>query len=153
MSQHSSNYRCRAPRPANTYQQGYDQGYGGHRGGGAGGYGGGDYRDQGYQQQGQGYDDGGFKRDGPPRGPDDWDCWICGNMNFARRMACKKCEYDKDKCLPKKGAKNARPGDWLCMECQSVNFADKENCFECQADRKMSSNERVLESLKKYAGQ
>ena len=29
------------------------------------------------------------------RRPGDWDCGRCGNMNYARRDTCNKCQADK----------------------------------------------------------
>ncbi|KAJ9441265.1 RNA-binding protein cabeza [Diplonema papillatum] len=101
-----------------------------------------------YQPQQQGYQSQ-ATYSAQQRGPDDWDCWICGNMNFARRTSCKLCGHDKDKCLPKKGAENAKPGDWLCMACQQVNYSYRQTCLNCNGSREVLSNELVLERLTK----
>jgi len=33
---------------------------------------------------------------GTGRRPGDWDCWRCGNINFAMREACNKCQLSKE---------------------------------------------------------
>eukprot|EP01064_Diplonema_japonicum_P031235 TRINITY_DN5522_c0_g2_i1.p1 TRINITY_DN5522_c0_g2~~TRINITY_DN5522_c0_g2_i1.p1 ORF type:complete len:367 (+),score=75.99 TRINITY_DN5522_c0_g2_i1:911-2011(+) len=92
-----------------------------------------------------------MKHAGGPQDPmADWDCWVCGHLNYAKRMQCKTCETEKDKALPRSGGGTPRPGDWFCMACQNVNFSRRQECKMCTAPRTTSSNEIVLQRLRGF---
>eukprot|EP01060_Flectonema_neradi_P000403 TRINITY_DN10262_c0_g1_i3.p1 TRINITY_DN10262_c0_g1~~TRINITY_DN10262_c0_g1_i3.p1 ORF type:complete len:410 (+),score=87.36 TRINITY_DN10262_c0_g1_i3:45-1232(+) len=78
----------------------------------------------------------------------EWDCWVCGNLNFAKRSKCKSCETEREKALPRSGGGVPRPGDWFCMSCQNVNFSKRHECKICNSPRSTSSNELVLQRLR-----
>lgn len=80
--------------------------------------------------------------------PGDWDCWVCGEQNFASRTECRKCQTLKEKAQPRLGGATARPGDWLCMQCQNVNFSSRDTCKSCGADRATHSNEQILKRVR-----
>lgn len=61
--------------------------------------------------------------------PGDWQCYSCGNNNFASRDACNRCGIPKTTFIAKSGM---RPGDWLCPSCQNHNYASRAACTKCQ---------------------
>ena len=60
----------------------------------------------------------------------DWICFGCGNVNWADKEACNKCQIKKTTWLPKNGM---HPGDWICRNCDNFNYTDVANCMKCQA--------------------
>ncbi|KAL6056298.1 Zinc finger Ran-binding domain-containing protein 2 [Balamuthia mandrillaris] len=95
----------------------------------------------------------GFRREG------DWDCALCGDMNFAHRDQCRKCGAPKeggdaealgenatDTTPPQQNftptLSNFKPGDWVCSNCQDVNFASRSICRKCQSPHPQHSNAR-----------
>jgi len=78
---------------------------------------------------------------GPPVGkPGDWMCPNCGDHNFARNMACRKCGTPKPDMggidpyngQPSQGFQ-MKPGDWNCSQCGDLNFARNAQCRRCGA--------------------
>lgn len=83
-----------------------------------------------------------------------WSCQQCGNVNFAARTACNRCQTPQagggavervgwqpgPPAMPKGcgGGKGGAPvpgqdGNWQCPQCQNVNFAIRTVCNRCQA--------------------
>ncbi|KAH3764222.1 RNA-binding protein cabeza [Pelomyxa schiedti] len=66
------------------------------------------------------------------RKPGDWVC-ACGELNFASRSACRRCQTQKSfsassSVTPKPGP--VKPGDWKCS-CSEINFASRTVCRFC----------------------
>merc|ERR1711920_1176593 len=99
---------------------GMDGGMGGG-GCGSGGYGGGD---------------GGYGGDGKGKGKSkefreragDWICPSCGNVCFATRVECNRCQAPRPMNVERKGMK---PGDWICGNCGDLVFSWKNSCKMC----------------------
>eukprot|EP00759_Apiculatamorpha_spiralis_P011307 PhF_6_TR18703/c1_g1_i1/m.27333 len=99
--------KCDAPRvggfvsgtPTNNNGGGGGRGGRGGQGGRGGGYGGGR--------------------------PGDWNC-PCGEMNFASRNQCRRCNG------PRSLQVRGRPGDWTCS-CGELNFANRTQCRQCDS--------------------
>jgi len=87
---------------------------------------------------------GGFQQSfaqGAPK-PGDWNC-SCGELNFAKYMACRRCRKVKDFGNDQRGgfqsdARSAlpqgviqKPGDWNCA-CGELNFARNQICRKCK---------------------
>merc|ERR1711972_687943 len=60
--------------------------------------------------------------------PGDWACPACGDHQFARNSACRKCGQEKPDGA---GADNLAPGDWLCPACKDHQFARNAQCRRC----------------------
>jgi len=67
--------------------------------------------------------------------PGDWNCVVCGRLNFAHRRCCISC-----KTVPALASKNnltasssvpMKPGDWNCA-CGELNFARNQACRKCR---------------------
>lgn len=96
---------------------------------------------------------------GPPvAGVDgNWSCSQCGNINFAHRVACNRCQAPK----PPIGGRAPRlasmapvagiDGNWECPLCRNVNFGHREACNRCQLPRPLDDAE-VGEELDPDAG-
>jgi len=79
-----------------------------------------------------------------PKQPGDWDCPLCGNMNFSRRNTCngkagsgtcgeeKKPEYVRVG-VPKD--QNNEKKDWDCNKCGNNNYSYRDRCNKCGVDR------------------
>ncbi|XP_071706071.1 ranBP2-type zinc finger protein At1g67325-like [Rutidosis leptorrhynchoides] len=94
------------------------------------------------------------KKDGPRE--NDWECPICGNINFAFRTVCnlRKCGtpkpgtqvYGADMRGPKPG-KSSRDqtdmpeGSWKCDKCNNINYPFRTKCNgrDCGADKPLDS--------------
>jgi len=56
----------------------------------------------------------------------DWNCSVCGELNFANRQTCRRCIKGTDKPPPYK-----KQGDWNCSVCGELNFANRQTCRRC----------------------
>jgi len=65
--------------------------------------------------------------------PDDWICQECGDHQFAKNLACRKCGVPK----PKTSTNHivAKKGDWICPGCQDVQFERNMMCRRCSTPR------------------
>jgi len=87
-----------------------------------------------------------------------WQCTACGNVNFANRDACNRCNSPKPAAAgngwgpggwgaaggKSKGGKGGVPvagvdGNWACSQCGNVNFAVREACNRCGAPKYQSA--------------
>mmetsp|Transcript_23928 Transcript_23928/g.59640 ORF Transcript_23928/g.59640 Transcript_23928/m.59640 type:complete len:527 (-) Transcript_23928:102-1682(-) len=63
--------------------------------------------------------------------PEDWMCRECGDHQFARNLACRKCGAPR----PKVSSNNisSKLGDWICpnLNCQDVQFERNASCRRC----------------------
>lgn len=105
---------------------------------------------------------------GPPiAGVDgNWKCNMCGNVNFAIREACNRCQAPRSAAeAPTFGApafggctgggkgKGKGPpvagvdGNWACPGCGNVNFAMREFCNRCQAPKPKEDQFASFESF------
>jgi len=66
--------------------------------------------------------------------PGDWMCPSCNDLNFARNVACRKCNTTK----PESGMTGhivAKPGDWTCPSCKDLQYAKNAVCRLCLTPR------------------
>merc|ERR1719424_2163327 len=62
--------------------------------------------------------------------PGDWLCPSCGDLQFARNTACRKCGADKGdnpEYVGKHGG-GKDGGDWLCSSCGDLQFGRNAAC-------------------------
>lgn len=88
------------------------------------------------------------KRGRPVAGVDgNWACGSCGNVNFAHRDMCNRCNNPKEQgtweqqpegqpTWEQPMRKRGRPvagvdGNWACGSCGNVNFAQRTSCNRC----------------------
>lgn len=73
----------------------------------------------------------------------DWNC-DCGEMNFASRFACRKCNKERSSnisistSIPTSSA-NGRAGDWNCDRGE-MNFASRSVCRGCNKSKSKPNN-------------
>ena len=68
--------------------------------------------------------------------PGDWDCNSCGNLNYASRLKCNRCDKPKGEAQAGTrtveavihGGSKVRGRDWVCPKCSNVNYASREKC-------------------------
>lgn len=78
-----------------------------------------------------------------------WQCSLCGNVNFSHRDACNKCGLPREHSDPTdplghetRGTKRAREapvagvdGNWRCSQCANINFGARDFCNMCGAPK------------------
>lgn len=71
----------------------------------------------------------------------DWICPSCGDHQFARNMACRKCGAEKDEGAVLQQPTNSRlkPGDWICPGCGDHQFQRNMQCRKCGMDKPASA--------------
>ncbi|XP_044754286.1 zinc finger Ran-binding domain-containing protein 2 [Coccinella septempunctata] len=87
---------------------------------------------------------------------DDWTCDECGNVNFARRNNCNRCDKARTTLAKKRklgteigkaaaeksgGLFNAE--DWQCYKCANVNWARRQQCNVCNTPKFAVMEERT----------
>lgn len=88
----------------------------------------------------------------------DWTCDDCGNVNFARRNNCNRCEKSKahsvaaakrklgteiGKAAAEKSKGLFSADDWQCNKCGNVNWARRQSCNVCNAPKFGDVEERT----------
>eukprot|EP00930_Biecheleria_cincta_P026122 TRINITY_DN1846_c0_g1_i4.p1 TRINITY_DN1846_c0_g1~~TRINITY_DN1846_c0_g1_i4.p1 ORF type:complete len:316 (-),score=63.70 TRINITY_DN1846_c0_g1_i4:240-1187(-) len=75
----------------------------------------------------------------------DWICPSCGDHQFARNQACRKCGAAKDDGAVLQQHSNAKllPGDWICPGCGDHQFQRNMQCRKCGMDKPASASERA----------
>lgn len=73
---------------------------------------------------------------GPQPKPGDWYCPSCGDLQFFRNAACRKCGTPNPSGSGLAGgggypAAKVAPGDWYCPSCNDLNFARNAACRKC----------------------
>jgi len=94
-----------------------------------------------YVGESQDYGDVGRPHRGPQPKPGDWYCPSCGDLQFSRNIACRKCGtpnsdsgygFASAKHAPgDAGQKPMRAGDWMCPACNDHNYARNAACRKC----------------------
>lgn len=74
--------------------------------------------------------------------PGDWNCKLCGDLQFARNTKCRRCGAEKPSDAELAAApavapngRQMRPGDWMCPMCGDHVFAKHEACRKCSTPR------------------
>jgi len=75
--------------------------------------------------------DGGGQGISSAMAPEDWMCPNCGDHQFARNLACRKCGAPKPTISSNNQA--AKMGDWICPNpaCKDVQFEKNQTCRRC----------------------
>jgi len=100
---------------------------------------------------------------GPVAGVDgNWGCTFCGNVNFAIRQACNRCQGPRPAPQPVHvvpppqqhlalytgggagGGSRGAPvvgvdGNWACSFCRNVNYGIRDACNRCQSPRPVAA--------------
>eukprot|EP00438_Fugacium_kawagutii_P034404 Skav207739 [mRNA] locus=scaffold362:391276:393297:- [translate_table: standard] len=91
-----------------------------------------------------------------------WACMTCGNVNFAHREVCNRCQapyqapdqapYQApyEETTPRRGRPVAGvDGNWACGTCGNVNFAKRDVCNRCSAPKPMEMGAGYAEAAMK----
>lgn len=69
----------------------------------------------------------------------DWTCSnpSCGNINWAKRVACNRCGTTRTAmdATFMEVTPGVKPGDWPCAQCGNINWARREECNLCHTPR------------------
>lgn len=80
-----------------------------------------------------------FAASGNPMAPEDWICSNCGDHQFARNLACRKCAAPKPTMSTNNQA--SKLGDWICPNpaCRDVQFEKNRMCRRCSTPKPQSA--------------
>eukprot|EP00928_Gymnodinium_smaydae_P004763 TRINITY_DN11624_c0_g1_i1.p1 TRINITY_DN11624_c0_g1~~TRINITY_DN11624_c0_g1_i1.p1 ORF type:complete len:457 (+),score=113.79 TRINITY_DN11624_c0_g1_i1:200-1570(+) len=97
---------------------------------------------------------GGVDENGKPTGPmlkpGDWNCPGCGDLQFARNSACRRCGTPRpaEAGAPRNAGLPwfAEAGDWLCPGCGDLQFKRNSNCRKCGTPRPSEAEQAAAQA-------